>query len=329
MKCADPKLRLIKNGNISWKHFSLASHFEKYYVPHVPFNCRKCIFCRKKASLELARRCVLHAACHTHNSFITLTYNEDSIGDNQLQYKDIQDFKKRLRQYVKRKYDRKIQVFNVHEYGKNGRKHWHLVVFGHDFEDRKEIPHDKGTLYSSKTLAKLWKHGFNSVGDVTEASAMYQAQYTQKDIKNGNTNNFKKTKSTHSGIGKPYFYKHHKQILTNGYISFGNQKMPVPDYFLRLAHKHYCYYYEPNAFQKTLYRERLYTPFRQSSPDPEIANLYRYYKLLKQDHINKIEEEWENTIQQEYLTGNKPDFVHAAENYMHELKKKQLITEKF
>ena len=214
MKCADPKLCYTNGTTKILRHFSQASEIFKLRAQTV-FNCGTCIFCRKKKAYELASRCVLHASLNKQNCFLTLTYDENKEGyHNVFEYPDIQNFKKRLLQHintveyshartrklkrrrVEKRFRRTSQIFNVHEYGKNGKKHWHLVVFGYDFSD-KEIHTFKNQipLYTSKELEKLWKYGFSTVGSVTEASAMYQAQYMEKDFKNYNNGTKRKSHS--------------------------------------------------------------------------------------------------------------------------------------
>lgn len=330
MKCADPKLCYTSKytGKRQFRHFSLASRFFKTLHNEV-FDCGHCLFCRKKRALELSIRCVLHASMYHSNCFVTLTYDENKAGyHNNFDYKEIQDFKKRLRMHCQRHHSgKKIEIFNVHEYGKNGKKHWHLVIFNHDFSDKtlytvkKSIP-----LYTSKTLEKLWPFGFNTIGDVTEASAMYQAQYTQKDIKNGNQNNSKKSDSKHKGIGKPYFLRHFRQILSNGYISFGTgtsmRKVPIPRSFEKIAHKHYSHFHEPENFFDNERRKKLYTPFKPGQENSQISDLYIHYRSIKDEQIEKIKEEWDKVIQTHLNTGEKPEFIKSAENALYDLKNK-------
>lgn len=331
MKCINPVLKAQIGNKTIFRHFDLASYIVK--LRGIPFNCGKCLHCRKRKALELARRCVLHASMYQNNCFITLTYDESSVGDNTIDYSHIQKFKKRLRKSLNGK---KIEIFNVHEYGSAGRKHWHLVIFNHDFEDKvlystsNNIP-----IYTSEKLRKIWPHGYNTVGSVSEASAMYQAQYTQKDIKNGNTNNSRKAKSNHSGIGKPYFLRHYKQFLTLGYIPFQGKKMPLPRYFEKLAHRHYCHFYESGAFSdlyvgKILVRKALYRPFKTGEENREIADLFIPYKENKQFHIDELALDWEEVIDKHIETKRPPDFVIAGENSLHEMTlKNQSKKEKF
>lgn len=326
MKCADPVLCYTRGNTKLYRNFSLASPMAKLHHDSV-FDCGKCIFCRKKRARELAIRCVLHASLHKQNCFLTLTYDETRESyHNNFEYEDIQKFKKKLRRHCEYYFKKKIQVFNVHEYGKNGKKHWHLVVFNHTFMDRTIYPRKKGLgLYTSKTLSKLWPYGFSTIGDVSEASAMYQSQYMQKDMKNGNYTNEKKSHSKHSGIGRDFFYQNFEQILSLGFIPFNGKKIPVPRYFKKLAHKHFSYFYEPDNFIDLNYRKRLYMPFdfRKDWPTKKIADLYVTFQTLKQEYLEQIKTEWEDSIQDFIYTNEKPDFRKSAENYLYDLKNKQ------
>lgn len=300
MKCGNPVLVFIgSDGGRYFRHFDLT---KKEQLPNTwqVFNCGKCLHCRKKRSYELACRCVLHASLYEQNCFLTLTYDEKQEGyHNIFQYSDIQKFKKRLRRKCSPK---KIEIFNVHEYGRNGKKHWHLVVFNHDFDDkvlhttRNSIP-----LYKSKTLEQLWPFGFASIGDVTEASAMYQSQYMEKDFRHGYVTDkkfihVKKSHSKHSGIGRDYFIQNYKQILTLGYIPVSGRRMPLPRYFEKLAEK--------LAVQG----------------HSEINKLFLDYKANKLIKVEEMEKEWDEVISQHLTTKRDPDFLIALQNTAHDLK---------
>lgn len=338
MKCMDPILVYNDTkGGRQFRHFTLASPLFLRMHQQV-FNCGKCIHCRKKRAYELASRCVLHASLYKENSFLTLTYDEKRDGyHNNFQYADIQEFKKNLRHYVTRHFDKKIEVFNVHEYGKNGKKHWHLIVFNHDFSiDAKK---NRGTttftsgkvlhtysgglpLYNSKKLTELWPYGFNTVGDVSAASAMYQAQYCEKDFKNRNESSKQKAHSKHSGIGKPYFLRHYKQILQLGYIPISGRKLPLPRYFHKLAHRHYSHFYEKSNFEDTKLRRALYRPFRKEQPNLEIANLFVDYRERKDLHILDLITEWDAVISQHLTSKRDPDFIKSGSNTLYDLNNK-------
>lgn len=324
MKCGDPVLCYTNSHKRVYRHYTLATNTFKKMAQQV-FSCGQCIFCRKKKSYELASRCVLHSSLYKQNCFLTLTYDEKKPGyHNTFNYRDIQLFKKSLRTHCSRNYNgKKIEIFNVHEYGKNGKKHWHLIVFNHDFADKEiysRIP--TGHLYFSPKLQLLWPHGYNTIGDVSAASAMYQAQYIEKDFKHGYVKSNKRSHSQHSGIGKPYFLKHYDQLLNLGYIPINGHRLPIPRYFQKLAHKHYSHFYEKENFFDLPHRKKLYTPFKHGEENLAIADLFIQYKSLKAEKILELEKEWNEFI--ENLTfDHEPDFIKASNNTIYDLLNKQ------
>lgn len=322
-RCVDPKLRYVTSSGYKWVHFSLASPLVKA-LPHTPFNCETCIYCRKRKSTELAMRCVLHASLYKQNCFLTLTYDEKRKGyDNEFRYSDIQNFKKRLRQYVARKNAVRIEIFNVHEYGKNGKKHWHLVVFGWTPEYVTKHSDNGGhPLFLSPVLRRLWPFGFHTVGSVTEASAMYQAQYTQKDFQYGNANNSKKSHSKHSGIGKPFFLRNYEQILRLGFVPFGSRKAPIPRYFLKLAKRHWAHFYEPSLFFDNKERKAQFRPFKKEKPNREIADLYSSYMERRSEFVKELEAEWDEYLDSRLFDKSVPEFRQSGENALYDLRNK-------
>lgn len=327
MKCFDPKLCYRIGDKRIWRHFSF---WQKRPIlrgrkPDLVTNCGTCLVCRKRRSIELAARCVLHASLYTDNAFLTLTYDEKRESyHNDFEYADIQKFKKRFRQHIWRSEKKRIDLFNVHEYGKNGKKHWHLVCFNHAFSnDRRIHGYSAGRpLYTSDTLSNLWDFGFSTIGDVEEASAMYTAQYMDKDFRNGNITNGKKSHSKHSGLGGAYFNKHYRQLLSLAYIPFSGRKLPLPRYFERLAHKHYCHFHEPSAFFDTRDRKALYRPFKPGQESKDISNHFELYKQIKKDKIEELEKEFEEVIAQYIDTKDVPDFVKSGSNAEYDMKHK-------
>lgn len=265
--------------------------------------------------------CVLHSSLYENNCFLTLTYDEkqDSY-ENILCYEHIQKFKKALRRYCDYHLNKKIEIFNVHEYGKNGKKHWHLIVFNHDFSDKELFTVKKGNrLYTSEKLSQLWKFGFSTIGDVSEATAMYQAQYMEKDIKNGNDKNEKKAKSNHKGIGLPWFEKHYKQVMRLGYIPHAGKKYPFPRKFEKRAHKHYSHFYEPWNFHDLPDRKKMYGLFKPGQENKEIADLWLPYKERKEKFIAEKETAWKEVMDQHMLAKEEPDFVKSGINALYDL----------
>lgn len=66
------------------------------------------------------------------------------------------------------------------EYGdQSGRPHYHAIVFGLDFADKRKIGKD---LFESRDLSRIWSFGIASIGEVTFESAAYVARYSLKKI---------------------------------------------------------------------------------------------------------------------------------------------------
>lgn len=155
---------------------------------------------------------------------------------------------------------------------------------------------------------------------------MYTAQYAQKDIKNRTTASLKASKSKHSGLGKEYFLKHYKQILELGYVPFDSAKMPVPRYFIKIAERHYSHFYDQTAFQTLPGRKApKHRRLRESEAILGIAEAYRDFKLLREEKILALEEEWEEMIFEHLQKNEIPNFVKSASNSLYDFyKKKQL-----
>lgn len=155
------------------------------YVDHpVTVPCGQCIGCRVERSRQWAVRLVHEGQTHQDNCFITLTYDDEHLpAGGTLVKKHFQDFLKRLR----RRLDPvKIRFYHCGEYGEQlGRPHYHAILFGWDFPDKREIPgtRAKGNPeYTSALLADRWPYGNHSIGSLTFKSAQYVAKYCLKKI---------------------------------------------------------------------------------------------------------------------------------------------------
>lgn len=140
--------------------------------------CGRCMQCRLDRGRQHAARCVHEAQMHERNSFVTLTYSDEFLPPaGNLLYRDFQLFLKRLRKKCP------VRFFMCGEYGDiKGRPHYHAILFGVDWEDRK--PWRKGEsgemTYTSAELDSYWQLGQTFVGDATFASAAYVARYLLK-----------------------------------------------------------------------------------------------------------------------------------------------------
>ena len=146
--------------------------------------CGQCVGCRLEKSRQWATRCMHEAQLWEHNTFVTLTYNDEHLPEGMtLRPEDMTKFWKRLRKHV----GQKVRYFYCGEYGDNrGRPHYHAVIFNLEFGDKKFFKMsyysngDACPLYRSATLEKLWPYGFSSIGEVTFESAAYVARYVMK-----------------------------------------------------------------------------------------------------------------------------------------------------
>lgn len=225
MACFHPVQAVkLDNGDIK---FSGIERGRALFLP-----CGQCIGCRLERSRQWAVRCVHESKMHEHSCFITLTYDDEKLDRTFLVYEDFQKFMKRLR----KRYGA-VRFFACGEYGgENGRPHFHALLFGVFFEDRKfECTLPSGSsIFSSAILQRLWPFGFSSVGDLTFESAAYVARYACKSAHEGHSGKRRSVKlgivdeetgefsafvpefvrmSLKPGIGATFFEKYKSEIF--------------------------------------------------------------------------------------------------------------------
>lgn len=215
--------------------------------------CGKCMGCRIARSQEWAIRFIHEAQLWPDNSFITLTYDQESLPDyGTLVPKHFQKFMKRLR---KENTEKTIRFFHCGEYGdKDGRPHYHAVIFNHGFPDRYHWRTDeKGNKsYRSPELEKLWDLGNSEVTDLNFTTAGYVARYSLKkkhgemarekytvlDPETGELLGLKKpeyaTMSNRPGIGKKWYDRYKSDIFPCDYVVMNGREYPVPGYYWKL-----------------------------------------------------------------------------------------------
>lgn len=233
-----------------------------YVKAGAAFPCGRCEPCSFNRKRMWKHRIMLESLCHKHNSFVTLTYNDESLPRDEgipvLRTKHMQDWLKRLRERI----DFKIRYYGVGEYGdKSDRPHYHILLFG--------FP----TCVRSRTLRKAlssepiaadccdicrlvhstWGFGNVDLGTVTSDSAAYVADYTIKrmtafdDVRlNGRTPEFCRM-SLRPGIGADAMWDVASDLLRYGLeddldvpvsLAHGKSNLPLGRYLrnrLRLA----------------------------------------------------------------------------------------------
>lgn len=211
--------------------------------------CGKCIGCRLAHSRQWAVRCVHEASLHDRNCFLTLTFDDAHLpASGSVSVRDVQLFLKRLRKALSY-HNIKIRFFACGEYGdKNLRPHYHLIVFGYDFGDDRQLLRSTpyGPLYISDFLFSLWPYGFHTIGNVTFKSCAYVARYVTKKVYgkdapahyHGRTPEFitmsRKPGIAHDWIVKYYadVYNYDRVVLPDGMIT---RPPPYYDDYLHLT----------------------------------------------------------------------------------------------
>lgn len=201
--------------------------------------CGKCPVCISKRAIEWATRCRHEISQHKLNTFVTFTYNQDSIRSEEIIYEDFQLFMKRLR----RKYpNNNIRYIVSCEYGTDfKRPHFHAIIFGYDAPDKKYLRKtQKGSiLYSSDELSRLWNNGFVSVGEANEKTAYYIAKYSLSNSKHeiirDHTGEISVLSdymrcSTRPAIGLRYFEKYYKYVVADAIA----ENKPIPRYYVKI-----------------------------------------------------------------------------------------------
>jgi len=248
----------------------------------VTVPCGQCIGCRIDRVGHWSTRIVQEGRFHERKCFLTLTYSPDKLPENgSLSKRDFQLFMKRLRAA----YGSGLRFFACGEYGESmSRPHYHAIIFGCDFPDRKKISTSGDhPLYRSETLDKLWGFGHAWIGSVTEDSARYVASYVIKKI-NGEAAAAHYTRinpgtgeifclapefvlmSRRPGIGSDYYENFKTDIYPSDFVitSRGAKPRPVPKFYDRRLEKD-----DPKLLEKLKARRVRKASRRKADHTPE------------------------------------------------------------
>lgn len=194
--------------------FPSYSAFKLYFDANMDYQyikCRKCIECKTDYASEWSIRCAHEFQIRKVASFITLTidsakaslFNDEKNlrtyckrcvkGNRYIKYPIdytlckgmLLDELKRMRDNLYKRYGVKIRYFGCGEYGSNNdRPHYHIIIFGYNFPDKKQIDISKKgvPIFHSLELQEFWKYGLATVQDVNHKACMYTAKYCLKKI---------------------------------------------------------------------------------------------------------------------------------------------------
>lgn len=205
------------------KHYITENDIDTCYIPneygecipiYMQVPCGHCACCDLNKQYSFVQRCLLETQSHKYYPyFVTLTYNNDNLPlSKELVVSDVQKFIKRLRTNLHRhydqRYDKPIRYVAVGEYGKKGRPHYHLIIWG--------IPATCSDDYKNIKclITDSWKLGFTTLRVVNPAKDDKCFQYTAKYLHKptdtqhlpheGARKPFRTSSNRNGGIGKPY-----------------------------------------------------------------------------------------------------------------------------
>lgn len=148
--------------------------------------CGRCIGCRFDLAEGWGIRCHHEAKMHPGGTvFVTLTFDQEHLPrDMSVRREHAVAFIKAIREAVKPLGGSIDSHFGSAEYGSlRGRPHFHFLLYGWNFPDRKIYKMQRGFyLYESALLSKAWPFGRALLGTVTFKSARYCAGYAMKKV---------------------------------------------------------------------------------------------------------------------------------------------------
>lgn len=296
------------------RHLEVQTQDIAYGVDSVDIPCGKCELCRVERRYSRALRIMLEAQSWPEATyFITLTYNNENIGDGELNHSDWAQFIKNFRRkYCEAKHckisDRggknhgrtysrtfkKIKQVMCGEYGDTfGRRHFHGIIFNHSFDDVTFTGRysSKGNpIHTSVGLESTWGKGFVQLERVTFDLALYVGSYVTDPIDDepDKLNKKKQYGLFGRGIGYSWIEKYWKDVLVSGKVQLLDRDFPVPRYFLKKIQQDHPIAYEKYRAANILRLQQLKHktipkgdgPLRRAQAKGEIFN----HKFSKRKH---------------------------------------------
>lgn len=221
------------------------------------------------------------------NSFVTLTYKEAPVSDTGVPTLCPRDFVLFMKA-VRRARGPGVRFFHCGEYGNEHRPHHHALLFNCGFDDRISASRSSsGVLYGSVELARLWPHGFSSIGDVSFASASYVARYALKKIGEPEVEGRKSpylTMSRRPGIGSTWYERFKSGVFPADEVVVGlNGVYQAPRFYVERFRKESVLGYEQLKAK------------RAAAEDPDRGDAARYY-VRERCLLAKVKESFKKEI---------------------------------
>ena len=246
-------------------------------------DCGQCKGCKLRRRMDLALRLEHESKYHDYAWFVTATYSDEHLPYGGSLHAEHQSrFIKTLREKFKRAgIDTPLRFFSIGEYGDDyNRPHYHFIIFGPDFPDKKvkyttneskfysnELESLLGTqsgtkYYNSDFLTQAWGKGHIQLTGVSSATMQYVAKYHVEKITGeraeehysrfieGRDEPFiveseTSRMSTHPGLGKKWIEQYWRDVYPDGYLTLiDGQKCAPPKYYDKWLEKHHPKMYE-------------------------------------------------------------------------------------
>jgi len=229
------------------------------------FACRSCDECVATRRHGWVSRAMAEKAVHPHAACVTLTYSDATQqgrdGAAMFAYADIRLFMARLRDAAR--YEAKIGKWNIKPYvrflcageqgDRNGRCHWHLILFTNFDLSRlgkfrlsgKLVSHRRDMLTVGKRKRRLnwslWPLGFMTLQEPDQAGMAYVLSYCLKDqftadkskgtMREARSENFATglfRMSKRPAIGEEWLYRKLETLLEKGSV-LPSVQLKIPD----------------------------------------------------------------------------------------------------
>jgi len=143
------------------------------HMQHNKFNydvpCRQCLPCRLNKQREWTGRILLESKSHEHNTFVTMTYDEENV--QVITKREMQLWQKKFRKELDRRTGETCRFYTIGEYGtRTARPHYHAIIFGPDPRIAEAI------------LQQTWSKGFVKASSMLPTHASYVARYSTKKL---------------------------------------------------------------------------------------------------------------------------------------------------
>lgn len=242
MPCYHPILmKQLSRVNSKGNH-SIVSYMHPAPGKAIKLPCGRCHGCRLERARQWAVRCCNEMDMWRRNSFVTLTYADDALTFGGADHgilvpRDLTLFWKRLRRSGVT-----FRYFAAGEYGElYSRPHYHAIIFGHDFPDKRYANTKDGNhYYRSDSLNRIWGHGDCVIGDATFESASYVARYLMKKqlgpgakdyyAERGITPEFV-VMSRRPGIGSEFYDRYESDIFPRDSMISRNREVTPPRFY--------------------------------------------------------------------------------------------------